>query len=134
MSQAAIRAALETALAAMSPALSTAYENVAFTPTAGTAYQKCHILFADPDNTEAGRNYKEQGYMQVTLMYPQAKGSAEAAARAAMLRVTFKKNTSFTSGGHIVTVNRTPAIGNGVPDGDRWSVPVKIPFHSNQST
>lgn len=132
MSQLNIRSALETALAAMTPSLSVAYENASFTPVAGTPYQQAHILFADPANPEAGSGYQELGFMQVTLKYPLQAGAAAAAARAAMLRTTFKKNTSFTKSGTIVTVNRTPTIGNGVVDGDRWSVPVKIPFISNQ--
>ncbi len=132
MSIVSIRAALEAQLNGMSPALPTAWENFAFTPPAPSSpYQKVDLLFATPDNPEMGTGYRELGYMQVTLRYPLQKGPAEAAARAILLRTTFPKNLSLTSGSIVVTISKTPAIGSGAKDGDRWAVPVKIPFHSN---
>ena len=132
MSQLEIRRALEGALNAMTPALATAWENDVFTPPVPTvAYQQAYILFATPDNPESGTGYRELGYMQVTLRYPLQGGVAAVATRAAAIRAAFIKNTSFTSAGVVTTISKTPAIGNGVVDGDRWSVPVKIPFHAN---
>lgn len=128
MSVVKIRAALEATLDAMSPALSTARENVAFSPVAGTPFQYVNILFSTPDNSEFGSNYIEQGYMQVTLKYPLQTGSGAAAARAELIRSTFKRGNSFASGGVTTTIERTPEIGAGMPDGDRWSVVCKIRF------
>lgn len=131
MSAIKIRAALETALAAMSPALSTAWENNAYAPPASTvAYQKAFVLFAEPDNAEYGASYREQGIFQVTLCYPLQTGVGAAAARAELLRTTFKRGSTFTNGGETVIVTRTPEISSGTVDGDRWAVPVKIRFIS----
>jgi len=132
MSAALIRRCLEVALNAMTPTLPTAFENVAFQPPAAdTPYQRAWVLFAEPDNPEMGSGFRDLGYLQVTLQYPLQKGTADANARANLLRTTFRKNTSFTNSGVVVTISRTPAIGNGVVDADRWAVPVKIPFHAN---
>lgn len=131
MSVVKIRAALETALNAMSPALSTAWENAAFTPVAGTAYQQVNILFAAPDNMEFGSRHRELGYMQVRLMYPQAVGTSTVAARAELIRTTFYRGASFTNGGVTVIVEKTPEVGAGTIDGDRFVIPVKIRFFAN---
>lgn len=132
MSIAAIRAALETALNAMAPAVLTAWENNPFVPPASTVpYQQVFVLFATPDNREAGVVYTEIGYMQVSLKYPLDVGSSAAMARAIMLRNTFKKANSFSNSGVTVIIDKTPAIVNGTVDVDRWSLPVKIPFHAD---
>jgi hypothetical protein len=131
MSAVAIRAALETALNGMSPALSTAFENVAFTPVAGTAYQQVNVLFAEPDNLEFGSHYREIGYMQVKLMYPLQVGTATVAARAELIRTTFRRGASFTSGGVTVTIEKTPEIGNAQVEGDRYAMPVRVRFFAN---
>lgn len=131
MSVVKIRAALESALNAMSPSLSTAWENAAFTPVSGTAYQQVNVLFAPPDNMEFGSRHRELGYMQVRLMYPQAVGTAIVAARAELIRTTFYRGASFTNGGVTVIVEKTPEVGAGTTDGDRYAIPVKIRFFAN---
>ena len=128
MSVVAIRAALETALNGMSPALSTAFENVPFVPVAGTPYQQVHMLFATPSNREMGDRYQEIGYLQCKLMYPLAVGTATIAARAMLLRTTFKRGNTFVSGGITTTVTETPEIVPGRVEGDRYAVSVKIKF------
>jgi hypothetical protein len=132
MSLTAIRSALETQLNAMAPALATAWENAAFVPPAPTVpYQRVDLMLATPENPEIGAGYRELGFMQVTLKYPLQAGPGAAAARAIALRASFPKNLALTSGGVVTTISKTPAISAGVVDGDRWSVPVKIPFHTN---
>ena len=131
MSVIAIRAALETALNAMSPALATAWENASFTPVNGTPYQEVHILFARPGNYEFGSRHQEQGYVQVKLMYPQAVGTAVVGARAEMLRTTFKRGNTFLNGGVTTMVTGTPEVSAGRTEGDRFAVAVKIPFNAN---
>lgn len=131
MSVVAVRAALETALNAMSPALSTAWENAAFVPVAGTPYQQVNILFATPDNLEFGSNHRELGYMQVRLNYPQGVGTATAAARAELIRTTFYRGASFTSGGVTVVIEKTPEVSPGSVEGDRFVIPVKVRFYAN---
>lgn len=130
MSLIAIRAALETALNGMSPALDTAYENAAYTPTPGTPYQAVSLLLAQPIDNEVGRPHVEHGFLQVTLRYPLNAGPADAAARANLIRSTFYRGASFTSGGVTVTVNLTPEILPANTESDRYVVPVRIPFQA----
>ncbi len=132
MSAVKIKAALETALNGMA-ALSTNWENAAFTPVAGTPYQQVNILFAEPDNAEYGRTYRELGYMQIRLMYPLQVGAVTAITRAELIRSTFYRGASFTASGVTVVIERTPEIGAGIVDGDRWALTVKIRFYANIS-
>jgi hypothetical protein len=123
-----IRAALETALAAMSPPLATAYENAPFAPVSGTPYQAVAILFARPDNTENTAGHIELGYMQVTLRYPANAGPGAAGARAELIRTAFPRARSITSGGVTTTISDTPEIRPGYADADRWAVDVIVRF------
>ena len=122
-----VRAALETKLKAITPAISTAWENVAFEPVTGTPYQAAYVLPAEPANPTMGAgHYREQGLFQINLFYPSQVGTATAAARAEAIRIAFKRGTTMTSGSIKVIVTATPYIGQGRTDGDRWMVPVKI--------
>lgn len=129
MSTIKIRAALEAALSSIAPALPTAWENQAFVPPASSApYQRVHVLFATPDNIEIGATHIEQGFLQVALLYPLQAGTGAAAARAELIRTTFRRGSSFTDSGVVVNVSKTPEISAGTVDGDRWYLPVKIRF------
>jgi hypothetical protein len=128
MSVVQIRAALETALNAMSPSVLTAWENVPFTPTPGTAYQRAFIRLARPDNTEISRRHVERGFMQVSLCYPLNTGPGAVEARADLIRATFYRGASFTSGGITVTVINTPEIVTGEIEADRFVCHVTIPL------
>ncbi len=134
MSLPSVRTALETALNAMTPALVTAWQNKPYPPIEGTPYQKAFILTAEPGNAEYGPYYQERGIFQVTLMYPLMTGSAAAEARGELLRTTFARGNSFVSGSVTVMIERTPHIGQGLVDDDRWAVPIKIRFFANVST
>jgi len=104
-----IRAALETHLSAMTPALSTAWENVAFTPVNGTPYQQVNLLVAQPDNRYMGCDRRiELGVFQVTLSYPIDKGASAAEDRANAIINHFKRSTKVSNGGQWVQVIRTP--------------------------
>ena len=131
MSISSVRIALETKLATITPELSTAYENVPFTPVTGTAYQAAYLLPATPANPTMGDGYyREQGIFQVTLMYPLQAGPKTAADRAELIRAAFKRGTTLTSGTVSVIIERTPEIGQGRVDGDRWALPVKIRYYA----
>lgn len=133
MSALKVRNALETALNGMSPALATAWENHAYTPVAGTPYQRVTVLLAEPVNAEIGRSglYMEQGFMQVDLAYPLNAGANAATTRAELIRTTFYRGASFTASGVTVTVERTPEIMPGRVDEDRFVVPVRIRFYAH---
>jgi hypothetical protein len=130
MSAIKIRAALETALNGITPAIATAWENSAFLSLASSVpYQQVNVLFAEPDDPTYGDTYHlEQGFMQVKLMYPLQAGSLAAMTRAELMRTTFYRGASFSNGGINVVISRTPSISPGNVDGDRWAVIVKIRF------
>ena len=132
MSAKAIRAALEAQLNAMTPALTTVWENSTVTPTSGTPYQRTNLLRANPDNPTIGAtHYRELGVFQVSLHYPLNAGPSPAETRAELVRTQFKRGTTLTSGGITVTIDGTPTIASGFVDGDRWVVPVSIPYWAN---
>lgn len=131
MSQTAIRKALEKHLSAMSPSLSTAFENVPFTPVTGVAYQRVNLLPNAPDNSAQGSGmYFDRGIFQVTLCYPQGTGPAAAEARAQMLRDWFRRATTMVEGDVSVIVTTTPRISRGEPEGDRFCIPVSVSYQA----
>lgn len=132
MSAVVIRAALEAALATVSPALATVPENEAYTPVVGTPYQLVHLLLADPADPEiSGRLHTEQGFLQVTLRYPPNVGSGAAMTRAELIRSTFYRGRTFTSGSVSVVIERTPSIFPAVVEENRWAVRVRIRFYAH---
>jgi hypothetical protein len=127
MSIVSIRAALEVRLTSIAPSIQTAWENAPFSPTAGVAYQSVFLMPAAPENPTFGDGfYREIGLLQVSLFYPLQAGPKAAADRAELIRTTFKRGTSMVSGTVTVRVARTPEIGQGRVDGDRWHVPVRV--------
>lgn len=129
MNTVSIRAALENALAAITPALATAWENQSFTPpAASTPYQIANVLFAEPDNDTFGSEHREIGYMQVRLMYPMQAGSGAAMTRAELIRTTFYRGATFTFGGVSVIIQRTPEILPGIVEDGRYQVLVRVRF------
>ncbi len=131
MSQNSIRTALSTALAAITPDLATAWENVPFVPTADP-YQIVNVLFGEPENQVLGvTEYWEIGYMQVRLMYPKDKGAFLAGARAELTRSALRRGYSFASGGITVNISKTPTISGGQIEDDRFAIIVKVPFYAH---
>lgn len=145
MSTLNIKRALETELDTITPAITTAWENVDFTPPAVTIpFQVVNILFARPGNPIIGREFQESGYMQVKLMYPTKQGTRDAMLRAELLRSVFYRGrvlvSSYTynwvdfyysSVNVRVTIDRTPEITPGVIEDGRYTVIVRIPFFAN---
>lgn len=133
MSNVAIRAALQLALDAVVPALSTSWENAQFNPVSGTPYQKVELLRARPITPTMDKFRQELGVMQVTLFYPLNAGTGAAEARAELIRNTFEKGNRYANSGVNVTIESSPHIMAGSRDGDRWMVPVRVPYFSNIS-
>lgn len=132
MSALLIRAALESALAAMSPPLPTAWENTPYTPTAGAPYQRVHMLLARPAMLEmAQRIHREQGFLQVTLCYPLNAGPSAAAARAELIRSTFHAGRTFAASGVTVSIDGTPSIHPAATEDDAYVLPVRINFYAH---
>lgn len=131
MSLAAVRAALETALAAISPAIDYAWENVDYSPVVGTPYAQVYLLTATPDNREIGPGYTEQGFLQVNLFYPIGNGPADASARAALIRAAFPFGATFAAGSDTVLIKATPEVGPARTEDDRYLLPVRIRFEAH---
>lgn len=128
----AIRTALETQLATITPPIATAYENARFTPTVDVPYQEVTLLPATPQNIEMGPGFTEQGIFQVNLYYPTTggPGSRDAVARAELIRAAFPFAAAFVSGGITTNIIATPEIGPARPDADRFMIPVKIRWNT----
>ena len=127
-----IRVALETALKGIAPTLLTAYENVSFTPVIGEPFQAAYLMQANPQNPTLGDSfYRAVGIFQINLMYPIQGGPAAAIARAEMIQSTFARGNTFSNGGVTVRIITTPSIGAGTVVGDRFQVPVKIPYSAD---
>ena len=131
MSALAIRTALETALAAVSPAIAHAWENVPYIPVVGTPYARVHVLFAEPGNPEMGRFTQERGFLQVQLVYPLGAGPAAAATRAQLIRASFYRGLALTASGVTTTLEKTPEIAPGRFEDDRYVVTCRVRFFAN---
>lgn len=134
MSIAKIRAAFETRLATLSPALATAYENGSYAPVAGTPYQRVNLLPNTPEDAVLGSKiYFERGIFQVTLCYPVGNGPGTAEARAQLVKDLFKRGTSMTQSGLIITVMRAPSAAPAFIDGDRYCIPLSVRYQAQVS-
>ncbi len=138
MSAVATSAALEKALKALSPSIATALENERFPADGGTPphdqpYQRVHVLFGQPDDNEIGARFTERGILNVLLLYPADAGWGAARARAELIRAAFPIGRTIPGDGIVVSIERTPEIAPGQPDGDRYAVPVRVRFVSNQT-
>ena len=124
-----LRAALETALAAMTPALATAWEGVAYTPVVNTPYQQVALVPGTPINDEYGGGFQDQGFFQVSLHYPPGLGSKDATDRALAIRAVFYRGATFTKNGLVVKIVKTPTILPAMDDDQgRYVLPVSIQY------
>ena len=132
MSALKIKAALEIALASITPALITVFENADYVPVTGTPYQRVNIMSIEPENPTFGDNFRrERGIFQVSLMYPLNAGAGTAITQAELIRQKFYRGATFVNAGVTVTIERTPEVSAGYVDVDRWRVPVKVRFYAN---
>jgi len=129
-----VKKAIEKRLATVSGALPTARENMSYTPTVGTAYQRINFLRGAPDDMTQGRRLTRlQGIAQVSLFYPSpaATGTTAPDAMAASIAAMFKPVLTLTEGGTKIFFTESATISTGFADGDRWVVPVSIPWYAD---
>ena len=130
MTIALIRAALETRLLALSPALPTALENALIDP-AGAAHQRAYLL---PNTTKTPGfdliTKHEKGIFQVSVCYPLHQGSGACAARAELIRAQFNAGLRLTQGGITVLIYEWPSIGRAMPEDAYFVIPVSISYRS----
>lgn len=126
-----VRQALEQRLNALVPQIETAFENQGFTPTPDEPFQEVALLPATPDNNAiGGKFFREIGVFQIALMYPLLVGSADAMARAELIRASFYRGLQLLQAGVTVTIEKTPAIAPGFRDRDRWRLPVSVSYRA----
>jgi hypothetical protein len=87
-----------------------AWEGLAFATVPLVPYQRVNLLPAVPENPMFGGGYREVGFFQLTLYYPIGRGTADAMTRAELVRSTFPRGSSFSSGGVTVHVSKTPQV------------------------
>lgn len=105
----------------------TAWEGMAFVPLAGVGYQQVNLLSAKPENpTYGGNHHRELGFMQITLCYPNQRGSKAVMTRAELIRSIFYRGASFSYSGVTVNIPKTPEILPGMIRDENLVVPVRI--------
>lgn len=135
MSEKTIRAALEEKLKAFDTLMPIAWENVNFDPTPGDPYFRVNLMRAEPENPAIGDRLRRYlGVLQVSLCYPQGVGPGVVEAKADALAAYFPRALTLVKNGINVVIDGTPYVMTGFADGDRWVVPVRIPYFSNVST
>ena len=129
MSMLDIGIALDTQLNAMAPALATAWENSEYDPVTGTPYQRVYLLPASSENPTFGDTQtRESGIFQITLCYPELKGSAATLARAELIRAQFTRGLTLTSGGVTVRISNTPSIAPARYETGLYIIDVSVPY------
>lgn len=126
MSLTAIQSALEKRLLSLAPQLPTAWENATFTPPAGMWQRVSHLINTPRDVSLALDAVIDQGIFQVSLYAPINTGRLAAMQRAQAIRAHFAPPLDLIEGLAWVQIYRTPAIAGGMPDGDRWHLPISI--------
>lgn len=131
MSVLKIKAAIETALATITPIIDTVWENTSYITTVGVPYQQIWFLDFLTNHTEINTTmYEVDSYFQVDLMYPLMAGTGSVLARAEAIKSLFKHTSSFINGGVTVNIIGTPTVTSGRVDGDCWKVIVKVYYSS----
>jgi hypothetical protein len=128
MSLPQIRRALEKHLAALTPAVPTAWDNVTFSPPAdGSVYQEVKFVPNEPNGEMMDTlTFIEQGLLQVSVFYPQGKGPRDSDNRVDALRSHFRRGTTLVEGGVSTIITRVPSVAAGLPMEGQWRVPVTI--------
>lgn len=110
----------------------TSFQNALFQPVVGLPYQEIHLVPFKPDEpTQGAGYYREHGLFQVTLVYPLGVGVGAMLARAELIRSSFRRGSSFASGGVTVQILETPEFGRLDGDEDSLRMPVKVYYSAN---
>lgn len=111
-----------------------ARENVSYTPKNGVAYQAVYLTPRDPENPTYGDNYHRLvGTFHIVLHFPRNQGTGAAQVYAEKIVKHFSRSTYIATDDCVVQIRRTPAIGGGYIDTDRYCIPIRIEYFSNAS-
>jgi len=126
-----IKAALETAIATISPSIPTVWENTTYIPIVDIPYQQVWFLDFLVNGYEINiSSYQVNSFFQIDLMYPLLTGTGAVLLRAEQIKTLFKQGSSFVNNGQTVNIIQTPVIGGGKVENDRWKVIVKVYYSS----
>lgn len=133
MSRAAIRQALETRLASLSPSWPTAWENTKFTPPAGQPWQRATLMFADTRAMGIGAGAPEhwQGHLHVQIWVPSGQGAQTAEARFELLAGRaghFQRGMVLSAGGVHVTILQPTSRPALTTEPQWYGLPCLVPF------
>jgi hypothetical protein len=124
-----IRELLERQLNTVPGNYPTAFENVAYKPSTGTAFQAVTLLPARTQNPSMGDGFKrEVGLLQVTVHCPVNPGAQVATARAELIRSYFPRGLTLVSGSVRLLIDESPFINPAMNDGVWYKLPVSIPY------
>lgn len=126
MSITKIKKALERHLSGLTPSVPTSYEGVSFSPPAGV-YQVVQIVPRTPEDPVFGAGYhREKVTLQILIVGPNNKGTAEVLNRAELVSSRFKKGTFLLEDGIRIHFLRTPQISGVSSLQDRLVCPVIV--------
>ena len=128
MNRQAARDLLESRLRTLGWTTQTAWENVGFSPTVGTAYQEVTTAFAETDAITLADSSQNLGVFQVRLMYPPNVGTKAADIRAKAIADAFPRNDVLSNADAKVKIMREAHITGGGKQGDRDVTVIRIRF------
>lgn len=131
---AAIRSALTARLQSLSGLPSVAWENVSFTPTAGSMYLKPSFLPGEPIQAELGTNGQNMhtGLYQISVFAPAGAGVASVNTMVNTICDHFKRMTDLTYGG--VTVRLIKAFPSPMMQETGWiQIPITVMWRAYAS-
>lgn len=134
MSVAQIRQLLEPALVTMlgSQNVVVNWENSPYTPIDGIPYIDATLMMGKPDNPSSPAGFhRDKGIWQLMLQYPFGGGPGIVDAMSDLICSTFPRGRSWSAGQITLTISPSPYPSPGRVDGNRWAIPVKVPFFAN---
>lgn len=136
MSNASVRAALESRLAtwaaARSPALAVVWENVPSDPAQGQSYLRAFLLPADTESQDLeGLHRGYRGLLQVSVVVPINTGPGAAVGIADELAALFPVNGRYTSGSVTTQIIGPASAGAAQQEPQAFALPVSIPYRAD---
>jgi len=136
VTQAIVRAALESKLATWSAGLSTplqvAFENTEFTPPAGATYLRCFLLPLPTGSEDLGRAHRRfEGVFQVSIVLPLGVGPGAGDALVTALDAEFAPALSILRSGLRIYLLQPMAAAPGIREPDRWVIPCSVPYRAD---
>ena len=126
-----IRMALENKLNTITPLIATHWENTSYVPISGTPYQSVNMIYGNTEDMAITNDLrKDQGIMQVTLLYPTLNGTKSVEDRAKLISSTFSNALKLYDDDDEVRISKTPDIKIMGSIADRFIIIVSIYWKS----